>query len=155
MGNAVTREQPIAEAVRNLVSPTQSGLTYVNERTLIVPLASGDANDFAAAVQNPETVDCILTEVILDITTAGGTATAALRVDVVANATTGNTGIIAAQDANAAAVESSNRVAGQGTGNRKKWNARGGANDFVTCQIITEDATALAGKMIIRYIPLE
>ena len=70
----ISQADPTAEAVKNMLSPDQSGISYVMKRYIVEDLASGNANAFAFAVQNPEGVDCIVTNVIVDITTAGGTA---------------------------------------------------------------------------------
>ena len=74
----ISRADPTAEAVKNMLPPDQPGIAYVMKRYIVEDLASGNANAFAFAVQNPEGVDCIVTNVIVDITTAGGTASSVL-----------------------------------------------------------------------------
>ncbi len=83
----ISQADPTAEAVKNMLSPDQSGITYVMKRYIVEDLASGNANAFAFAIQNPEGVDCLVTNVIVDITTAGGTASSVLDVDLVDGAT--------------------------------------------------------------------
>ena len=78
----ISQADPTAEAVKNMFSPDQSGISYIMKRYIVEDLASGNANAFAFAVQNPEGVDCLVTNVIVDITTAGGTASSVLDVDV-------------------------------------------------------------------------
>ena len=70
----ISQKDPVAEALKNMIPPDQSGIVYVAKRYIVEALASGNANAFAFAVQNPEGVDCIVTNVIVDITTAGGKA---------------------------------------------------------------------------------
>ena len=77
----ISQKDPVAEAVKNMIPPDQSGVVYVAKRYIVEVMASGNANAFAFAVQNPEGVDCIVTNVIVDITTAGGTASSVLDVD--------------------------------------------------------------------------
>ena len=83
----ISQKDPVAETVKNMIPPDQSGVVFVAKRYIVEAMASGNANAFAFAVQNPEGVDCVVTNVIVDITTAGGTASSVLDVDVVANAT--------------------------------------------------------------------
>ncbi len=97
----ISQADPTAEAVKNMLSPDQSGISYVMKRYIVEELASGNANAFAFAVQNPEGVDCLVTNVIVDITTAGGTASSVLDVDVVDGATDTGDDIIDGLDLNA------------------------------------------------------
>ena len=96
----ISQADPTAEAVKNMIPPVQSGIDYVMKRYIVEALASGNANAFAFAVQNPEGVDCVVTNVIVDITTAGGTASSVLDVDVVDAATDTGDDIIDGLDLN-------------------------------------------------------
>ena len=150
----ISQADPTAEAVKNMLSPDQSGISYVMKRYIVEDLASGNANAFAFAVQNPEGVDCIVTNVIVDITTAGGTASSVLDVDVVANATSTGASIIDGLDLNATGVGDRHDDAGTNGGEPKKWDKKGGSNDYVTGKILAQNAANLAGKVIIEYVPL-
>jgi len=61
----ISRADPTAEAVKNMLPPDQSGIAYLMKRYIVQNLASGNANAFAFAVQNPEGVDCVVTNVIV------------------------------------------------------------------------------------------
>ena len=150
----ISRADPTAEAVKNMLPPDQSGIAYVMKRYIVEDLASGSANAFAFAVQNPEGVDCVVTNVIVDITTAGGTASSVLDVDVVADATSTGDTIIDGLDLNATGVADRHDDAGSNGGEPKKWDKNGGSNDYVTGKILAQNAASLAGKVIIEYVPL-
>ncbi len=150
----ISRADPTAEAVKNMLPPDQSGIAYVMKRYIVEDLASGNANAFAFAVQNPEGVDCVVTNVIVDITTAGGTASSVLDVDVVADATSTGDSIIDGLDLNATGVADRHDDAGTNGGEPIKWDKNGGTNDYVTGKLLAQTAASLAGKVIIEYVPL-
>jgi len=150
----ISRADPTAEAVKNMLPPDQSGIAYVMKRYIVEDLASGNANAFAFAVQNPEGVDCVVTNVIVDITTAGGTASSVLDVDVAADATSTGDSIIDGLDLDATGVADRHDNAGSNGGEPKKWDKNGGSNDYVTGKILAQNAASLAGKVIIEYVPL-
>ena len=150
----ISRADPTAEAVKNMLPPDQSGIAYVMNRYIVEDLAPGNANAFAFAVQNPEGVDCVVTNVIVDITTAGGTASSVLDIDVVADATSTGDTIIDGLDLNATGVADRHDNAGSNGGEPKKWDKNGGSNDYVTGKILAQNAASLAGKVIIEYVPL-
>ena len=150
----ISQADPTAEAVKNMLSADQSGISYVMKRYIVEDLASGNANAFAFAVQNPEGVDCIVTNVIVDITTAGGTASSVLDVDVVTSATGTGDKIIDGLDLNATGAGDRHDDAGSNGGEPKKWDKKDGTNDYVTGKILVQNAASLAGKVIIEYVPL-
>ena len=150
----ISQADPVAEAVKNMIPPAQSGISYVAKRYIVEDLASGNANAFAFAVQNPEGVDCIVTNVIVDITAAGGTASSVLDVDVVGSATGTGDKIIDGLDLNATGVADRHDNAGSNGGEPKKWDKNGGTNDYITGKILAQNAASLAGKVIIEYVPL-
>ena len=150
----ISRADPTAEAVKNMLPPDQSGIAYVMKRYIVEDLASGNANAFAFAVQNPEGVDCVVTNVIVDITTAGGTASSVLDVDVVADATSTGDSIIDGLDLNATGVADRHDDAGTNGGAPVKWDKNGGTNDYVTGKILAQNAANLVGAVIIEYVPL-
>lgn len=150
----ISQKDPVAEAVKNMIPPDQSGIAYVAKRYIVEDLAAGAANAFAFAVQNPEGVDCIVTNVIVDITTAGGTASSVLDVDVGSSATATGDSIIDGLDLNATGVADRHDDAGSNGGEPLKWDKNGGTNDYVTGKILVQDASSLAGQVIIEYVPL-
>ena len=147
------KTNPTAENVDSLFSP--SG-TNMPAKWLQVSLSGGSANAFAVAVQNPESVDVIIVRCILDITTAGGTATSVLDVDVVADATSTGDDVFDGVDANATGISDSLNSTDNGTngeGKSWKWDKKGGTNDYVTAKILTANATNLAGNLYVQYVP--
>ena len=150
----ISQVDPVPEAVKNMISPDQSGVAYVAKRYLVEDLASGNTNSFAFAVQNPEGVDFVVTDVIVDITTAGGTGSSLLDVDVVGNATATGDDIIDGLDLNATGTSDRHKNAGSNGGAPVKWDKNGGANDYITGKILAQNAASLVGKVIIEYVPL-
>ena len=149
----LNRSNPTAENVDALFSP--SG-TNQAAKWLQVALAGGSTNAFAVAVQNPESVDVLIVRCIVDITTAGGTASSVLDVDVVDGATDTGDDIFDGVDANAAGISDSLNSTDNGTngeGKSWKWDKNGGTNDHVTAKILVANATSLAGNLYIQYVP--
>ena len=150
----VAQDAPVAEVAREIAGPAQSGIDYVHKKHVIEDLASGNANAFAFAVQNPEEVDCVVTNVIVDITTAGGTASSVLDVDMVDGATDTGDDIVDGLDLNATGTFDRHANAGTNGGAPVKWDKNGGTNDHVTGKILAQNAASLVGKVIIEYVPL-
>jgi hypothetical protein len=96
------------------------------------------------AWQNPESQAVIVLEAMVDITTAGGTATAIIDVGGVADAYSTASDLLNNIDANAIAASVSTA--------RIKLAANGGATDWITGNLQTEIADALAGKYYIKYM---
>jgi hypothetical protein len=119
-----------------------------------VALAAGAANAFAFAWQNPEATKILVTRVLVDRTTAGGTAGSVLDIGVVASATdTANT-IIDGLDLNATGIGDSLNATDAGTsGTAKavKVDEKGGTNDYITGKILTQKAENLVGNVYIYY----
>lgn len=117
-------------------------------------LASGLADAYAFTWQNPETVEILIYSVTVDITTAGGTGSSVLNVDVVANATSTGDTILDGVDLNSTGISVSTNVSDSGTsGDEKvhKADENGGTNDYVTGKILVANASALVGKYYIQY----
>jgi hypothetical protein len=150
----ISQKDPVAEAVKNMIPPDQSGVAYVAKRYIVEAMASGNANAFAFAVQNPEGVDCIVTNVIVDITTAGGTGSSVLNIDVAADSTSTGDSIIDGLDLNATGVADRHDDAGSNGGEALKWDKNGGTNDYITGKILVQNAASLVGTVIIEYVPL-
>ena len=116
-------------------------------------LSGGAANAFALALQNPESVAILVTRILIDITTAGGTATAVLNVGSAADATTTSDNLLDGIDANATATYDNLYATHAGTNGRtvQKLDENGGTTDYITAQILTEAATDLVGNAYIFY----
>ncbi len=123
---------------------------------LVYDLKPGAANAFALAVQNPyNDKNLIITEVIVRITTTGGTATSVLDIGVVANATATADTIFDGIDLNAAGLLSSRTAADTGTNGDEKlklWEKAGGTNDYLTGKILVEKCDNLVGKVYVRVV---
>ena len=150
----VSQDAPVAEVAREVAGPPQSGIDYVHKKHIVEGLTAGNANAFAFAVQNPEDVDCLVTNVIVDITTAGGSATSVLDVDVVNGATDTGDDIVDGLDINQTGSFDRHSSAGTNGGQPVKWDKKGGTNDHVTGKILTANAASLAGQVVIEYVPL-
>ena len=114
-------------------------------RSKKVALTAGAVNTFALAWQNPELQAVLIKEVLLDITTAGGTATAIIDVGSGADATTASNNLLNDIDLNAAAITVS-------TARNIKLDAKAGTTDYITGQILTEAASALVANIYIEYV---
>ena len=150
----ISQKDPVPEAVKNMIPPDQSGISYVAKRYIVEALTAGNANAFAFAVQNPEGVDCVVTNVVVDLTTAGGTASSVLDVDVAADATSTGDSIIDGLDLNQTGAFDRHKNAGSSGGAPVKWDKNGGTNDYVTGKILVQNAASLVGTVIIEYVPL-
>lgn len=114
-------------------------------------LKAGDADDFAFFWQNPETSKIIVTRVLINITTAGGTGSSVLDVGVVANATSTADTLIDGLDLNATGIFDNITDKGEHGKSRQVVDENGGANDYITGKILAQDAAALVGKYYIFY----
>lgn len=150
LSKKLTSELALIDAELDALAAVDAGEIKVVKGSL----TAGAANAFAFAWQNPEAVGIHVNQVVLDITTAGGTATAVIDVGVASSATgTGDT-IIDGADANATAVYSSLSAGVSGTNateNVHKVDELGGTNDYVTGKILVEAASSLVGKYYIYY----
>lgn len=118
-------------------------------------LTAGVADAFAFAWQNPEAVAIHVLQVVVDVTTAGGTGSSVIDVGVATSATgTGDT-ILDGIDANADAAYSSLSAGVSGTNateNAHRVDANAGTNDHVTGKILVANASSLVGKYYIYYV---
>ncbi len=109
-------------------------------------LAPGAADAISFAWANPEATDIIVYRAIVDITTAGGTATAELDVGQAADAVTGSNNIIDGVDANATgASDNLTALVGQAT------IMKVAVGEFVNGQIKVAKADDLEGNYFIFY----
>lgn len=126
-----------------------------NVKVIKGDLTAGIADAFAFAVQNPESVRCHILQVVVDVTTAGGTATSVLDVDVGATATATGDTIFDGIDLNATGISSSINVSDTGTNGDESihgWDELGGTNDYLTGKILVETAADVVGKYYIYYV---
>lgn len=152
---------PTPATVRKLAGPVQSGITYVPQWVVKLPLTGGAENKIDS-VENPFGVDVIIDEVILDLTTKSTVAAGVIDVDTVALATsTGDTildGVAVGSGATDGTLTSSKILADSGTnGNEKphRWNKAGGTNAFVTAKHLAAATTAVVAKLYIICHPAE
>ncbi len=128
--------------------------SYATPKMAKVALASGDENDFAFAWQNPERTPIIVTRVLVDITTAGGTASAVLDIGTAANATTKSDNLIDGLDVNTTGIFDNITDGGTNGKSRQRLDAKGGTTDYITGQILAAKAENLVGNVYIEYIPV-
>jgi len=114
-------------------------------------LTAGAADAFAFAWQNPHAAKIIVEKLVIDVTTAGGTATAVLNVGSAANATTESDNLIDGADLNAIAVYDNIDDQGENGKSKQKIDEKDGTTDYVTGRITVEAATSLVGKYYIYY----
>jgi hypothetical protein len=111
-------------------------------------LAAGNANAFAFAWQNPESYAITVKAVTIVVATPGGTSGSVMDVGAVANATSTSNGIFNDINLNAAAtsiylaVESGDVAIAEA----------GGATDYITGKILTQNAASLVGTYKISYV---
>ena len=148
------RERPI----RRKISSSTSASDLANLRTFKVAkvsLAGTAVNGFPFTWQNPEPNVIIIHEIIIRITTKGGTPGALLNVDVVATAADTSNTIYNALDLDAAAnIYSSHNVADSGAAGDEKPHVvdeKDGANDWVTGKCTVQACTGLVGAVYIFY----
>ena len=114
-------------------------------------LTAGNANDFAFAWQNPEASKIIVTRVLINITTAGGTDSSVLDVGVVADAASTANTLIDGLNLNATGIFDNITDKGNSGKSRQVVDEKGGTNDYITGQILEQNAASLAGKYYIFY----
>lgn len=136
----------------NIVSLNRGTIVPGESRSVSGPLVAGAVNAFTFAWQNPEVVAVLVTRVLVDVTTAGGTATAVLDVGSAANATTHSDNLIDGANLNAIALYDNLGDPGINGKPKQKLDANGGATDYITGQILVEAAASLAGKYYITYV---
>lgn len=114
-------------------------------------LKAGNANTFAFAWENPEASKIIVTRVLINITTAGGTGSSVLDVGVVADAASTADTLIDGLNLNATGIFDNITDTGEHGKSRQVVDKNGGANDYITGKILAQNATALVGKYYIFY----
>lgn len=122
-----------------------------NRKIAKVALTAGNANAYAFAWQNPEAAKIIVERVLVNLGTAGGTATSVLDVGVVANATSTADTLIDGMDLNTTGLF--DNIVDKGTNGKARQlvDEKGGTNDYVTGKILVANAAALVGDVYIVY----
>ena len=116
-------------------------------KVAISSLLSGNVDEFAFAWQNTTGEDIIITRVLVDVTTAGGTASATLTVGTAATATTEGDDLITGADIDTTAAYDNLDLANEGVATFKKLDD----GEFITGRIKTANAASLAGDVYIFY----
>jgi len=114
-------------------------------------LTAGNADAFAFVWENPEASKIIVTRVLINITTAGGTDSSVLDVGVVAGATSTADTLINGLDLNATGIFDNITDKGINGKSRQIVDENGGINDYITGKILAQKADALVGKYYIFY----
>jgi len=135
-----------------LVGRVKQRYAYATPKVAKVALSPGAKDAFAFAWQNPESTPIMVTRVLVDITTAGGTATAVLDIGTAADAETGSDNLIDGLDANTTGLADNITDGGTNGKSRQRLDAKDGAIAYITGQIVTEKAEDLAGNVYIEYI---
>lgn len=148
---------PATEKVDGIHPPDAAGYLTGQPVTLKIPLdALAAANDIVAT-QNPFGCEVAIIDSVIRVKTAGGTATAVIDVDIVADATSTGDDIFDGIDANAAGSVSM-LEAGAGTNAEHTgqiWNKAGGTNDYVNAKLLVEAAAALEADLYLICVPLD
>ena len=122
-----------------------------NRKIAKVALTAGNANAYAFAWQNPESVKIIVERVLVNLGTAGGTATSVLDIGVVANATSTADTLIDGLDLNTTGIFDNIVDKGSNGKARQLVDEKDGTNDYVTGKILVANAAALVGDVYIIY----
>ena len=129
---------------------TNAKLAPDNVKIVTAALTAGVQNAFCLAWENPEAVPILVTRILVDITTAGGTVGAVLDFGAAADANTHSATLLDGVDANAVAIYD-NLLAANQVGTVVKLDEKDGTTAFITGQILTADAAALVGNAYIFY----
>jgi len=118
-------------------------------------LAGGNANAYAFAWQNPESVQILVVLCYLRVT-AAGEATSVIDVGSAGDATTHSDNLIDAGALDGTPTFYLNNINDGGTNGKAMQilDAKGGTTDYITGQILTANAPNLAGTYNIIYVPL-
>ena len=117
-------------------------------------LTAGAADAFTFSWQNPNSFSIIVLETFIEVTTASGTADSVVDVGSAVSATTHGDNLILNGDISTVRFLYSSHRTEQvwSSGECIVLDEKDGATDYITGQILTDDALSLAGKYYIRYI---
>lgn len=118
-------------------------------------LSSGPAGAIAFAKQIPGAADRFVTKVVIDVTTAGGTAGAVLKVGLADNSSGTNLGSEFFTGLDLNSTDNYDSWDTDDTGAQTKfvtWKSTG-ADDYIVGRITSQNASSLAGKYYIFSVP--
>ena len=147
LSSKITSELSLIDAELDTLAASDAAGLKVAKGTL----KAGDADAFAFAWENPEASKIIVTRVLINITTAGGTGSSVLDVGVVADATSTADTLIDGLDLNTTGIFDNITDKGNDGKSRQVVDENGGTNDYITGKILTQNAAALVGKYYIFY----
>jgi hypothetical protein len=127
----------------------RSQVNHLQHQIISGTLTAGNANAFAFAWRNLSAKNLIISRVIIDVTTAGGTANAVLDVGTAADGTTTSSNLIDGMDLNTTGVYDNLDNAGTNGKSKQKLTEYFGGLEWVTGQILVANAANLAGKYYI------
>lgn len=142
-----TRSEKLASEFSSIASELNSNVKVVK-----VALSAGDADDFAFAWQNPESTAIMVQRVLVDLTTAGGTANSVLDVGPAANATTTSATLIDGLNLNTTGLFCNLDDGGTSGTASARLDEKDGTTDYITGQILVANASALVGNVYIEYV---
>ncbi|MBA7691954.1 hypothetical protein ES703_100510 [subsurface metagenome] len=122
-------------------------LLELRKKTLVVDLADADTGGGILSVANPEGVECLITEVIIQVDTVP-TGACTIDVGVAANGTTSSGTLLTGLNVKAAAGRFDNINEANGGGRDVPW----GSSQYITGSMASGAAAALVGKAIIHYL---
>jgi len=152
----VAEGDPTSEIAQKAAGPVSSGITYQMPKWVKIALAQKATNGITFAQQNPFGQDVLITRAILRITTAGGTGSSVIDVDVISGATGTGDDIFDGVDANTAAILDSLNSTDNGTNGEGKswlWEKADGTNDYVTSKVLVAGASSIVGTIHLQCIP--
>lgn len=115
-------------------------------------LTAGAADSIAFAWQNPENTAILIQRILVDITTAGGSASSVMDIGPTTSATGTAKTLMEGLDLNTTGLF--DNIDDQGTGGAAtaRLDENGGTTDYVTGKILDANATSLAGNVYIEYV---
>jgi hypothetical protein len=117
-----------------------------------VALTGGAVNSFAFVWVNQETVPIMVQRVLVDIKTAGATATSVIDIGPAADATSTSDTIIDGLALTSTGLFDNITDKGTNGKSRIRLDERGGTTSYITGKILTANAAELVGNVYIEYI---
>jgi hypothetical protein len=143
------------ERIREIVVQSNAAMGSVtNIRALKcakIALTAGLVNTIAFAWQNPESNKILITRVIVDITTGGGTGGCEFDIGPATTATGTSATIFSNLLINNTGVYDHLLVSGTGLGGVTKVDENGGTTPWITGKILVQAASNLVGNVYIFY----
>ena len=119
-------------------------------------LTSGNANAICFAWNNPEAQDILIKKVVIEVTTAGGTAGSHLDVGIADAAVGTNRGTEFFNDLSLNSILIDDSWVAGDNGTQTKWvfcqDLASATDDWIVGQILDADAASLVGKYYIEYV---